>query len=424
METSRITDLRERQEQIETHLVEKLLPFWVEHAPDRRHGGYVTHFDQDGNGTGEDEKSLIAQTRTVYTFSSALRAGYGGQPLAKLARHGVDFLVDRMWDGEHGGFYWTTDRSGKVVIDKKILYGHSFAMYALAEYTLATGDKRGLEYAEMVFDLTKKYCADTMYGGFFEMHERNWDLCGTGAQGGDRKTLDAHMHLMEAFTTLYECSGKSVHERTLRETIENLTTRILHPTYRTGVPQFWADWSVAPQIKFDIVWGWDRFGDGGVKDNGEDNTSAGHNVEFAWLLWRALDVMKRDWEPYRTLLKTQLDHALLNGIDSEFGGVYVEGPHSGGVSDMEKEFWQQVEVMIGMLEGYLRFGDEAYLDAYANVHGFLFSKGINKSTGELWPLLSREGTPIWTHTSHSWKVNYHSVRGLIQCAERLGRIVG
>ena len=106
---------------------------------------------------------------------------------AEYAKHGVDFLIDRMWDSEYGGFFWTVDRKGNVAIDKKILYGLSFAIYSLSEYTMATGDLRGQEYAERVFDLVKKHCADTMYGGYFEMFERNWDLCGPGSQGGDRK---------------------------------------------------------------------------------------------------------------------------------------------------------------------------------------------------------------------------------------------
>ena len=56
--------------------------------------------------------------------------------------------LDKMWDTEYGGFFWTMDRKGNVAIDKKILYGYSFAIYSLSEYTLATGDRRGLEYAE------------------------------------------------------------------------------------------------------------------------------------------------------------------------------------------------------------------------------------------------------------------------------------
>ena len=57
-------------------------------------------------------------------------------------------------------------------MDQKILYGHSFAIYSLSEYTLATGDRRGIEYAEKTFDLIQKHCTDTLYGGYFEMFER------------------------------------------------------------------------------------------------------------------------------------------------------------------------------------------------------------------------------------------------------------
>ena len=90
---------------------------------------------------------------------------------------------------------------------------------------------------------------------------------------------------------------------------------------------------------------------------------------------------------------------------------------------MEKEFWQQAEGLIGMLDAYLMFDEEKYWNAYKNVHRFVFDKGINHEVGEWWPLMSREGEPIWTHMSHSWKINYHSVRAMIQSIERLDRIM-
>lgn len=410
-------------DECEEHLTMELLPFWLDRCRDEENGGFITHWDKDGADSGEDEKSMLAQMRTIYTFSSAHRAGYGGGRCADYAKHGVDFVIDKMWDEEYGGFYWTTNRKGEVAIDKKILYGLSFAMYSLSEYTLATGDERGQEYAEKVFDLVKKHCADTMYGGYFEMFERNWDLCGPGAGGGDRKTLDVHMHLMEAFTTLYECTGKSIHKRTLIEDIDLLLKRILHPEYATGIPQFTPCWEIAPQIKFDIIWGWDRYEEGGQKANAEDNTSAGHNVEFAWLLAHATDIMGEGWEEYKDVIKKATDHGKVNGIDPEYGGVYTEGPHAGGVHDIEKEFWQQAEVMIGMLEASLRFGPEEYWPAYVNVHRFVFDKMINHEVGEWLPLLSREGEPVWSHMSHSWKVNYHTVRCMVQCIERLKKLL-
>ncbi|HUX95627.1 MAG TPA: AGE family epimerase/isomerase [Bacteroidales bacterium] len=411
------------RKEVENHLINELLPFWTSRFEDKINGGFITHFDEKGNDTGADEKSLIAQTRCLYTISSAYRSGYGGKEYARLARHGADFLLNKMWDKENEGFFWMVDRKGNVKIDKKIIYGHSFAIYSMSEYTLATGDKRGIEYAERVFDLLQKYCVDTMYGGYWEMFLRDWTLCGPGSQGGDRKTLDVHMHLMEAFTTLYECSGKEVHRRKLIEIIDLLQFRIIHPKYKTGIPQFFKDWTIAPQIKFDIIWGWDRFSEDSQKKNATDNTSAGHNAELAWLLIYALRILKIDSDDYSELLKTIFDHVAENGIDNEFGGVYIEGPHAGGVHDREKEFWQQAEVLIGMLDAYIMFSDQRYWDAYENVHRFVLDKMVNKGVGEWYPLMTREGIPIWRHMSHSWKVNYHTVRSMIQVLKRLNIIL-
>jgi mannose/cellobiose epimerase-like protein (N-acyl-D-glucosamine 2-epimerase family) len=407
----------------QNHLVNELLPFWTTRMKDETNGGYLTHFDKNGKDTGEDEKSLIAQTRCLFTISSAYRAGYGKDNFASMAKHGADFILDKMWDKEYGGFFWMMDRKGNVKIDQKIIYGHCFAIYSLSEYTLATGDPRGIEYAGKAFDLLQKYCVDSMYGGYWEMFHRDWTLCAPGSQGGDRKTLDVHMHLMEALTTLYECTNQEVHRRKLLEDIDLLINRFIHPVYKTGIPQFFKDWTIAPQIKFDIIWGWDRFSEEGQKGNATDNTCYGHNAEFAWLLIHALNILKINPEIHSDLFRTIFDHTINNGIDYEYGGVYVEGPHSGGVYDKEKEFWQQAEVLIGLLDAIIIFGDNKYWDAYKNVHRFVFDKVINKAVGEWYPLLTRRGDPIWTHMGHSWKINYHSVRSMIQSIQRLDKIL-
>ena len=122
---------------------------------------------------------------------------------------------------------------------------------------------------------------------------------------------------------------------------------------------------------------------------------------------------------YQELFRIIFDHTIANGSDYEYGGVFVEGTHSGGVYDREKGFWQQAEAVIGLLDAVIMFGDEKYWDAYKNVHRFVIDKVVNKGIGEWWPLLTRKGEPIWTHMSHSWKVNYHSVRAMVQSIKRL-----
>ena len=417
--------IRKWKEEMTFHLRNELLPFWLERCWDNENGGYLTQFDTDGNDAGTDEKSLLAHMRTIYSLSLAHKYGHDPQGLClNLAEKGVHFAIEHYWDRDYGGFYWLFDRKNRVLIDKKIIYGHSFAIYALATYTSVSGDPAGLEYAEKCFNLLQIYGAETSFGGYLEMFERDWTLCSPGSGGGDRKTLDVHMHLMEAFTALYACSGKEIHKRKLNEVITLLTERIMHPVYRTGVPQFFPDWSVAPQIKFDIIWGWDRFsGEEGVKAH-DDNTSYGHNIEFFWLMLEALKVLDSDPHAYDDLFGKILSHALGIGVDWEFGGVYVEGSHDGKrVYDDAKEFWQQAEFLTGMLDAFLLYGEEQYLTVYENIHNFLMEKGIKHEVGEWWPLLNRQGVPIWTHMSHSWKVNYHSIRGAVLSINRLQKIL-
>ncbi|OQY35307.1 MAG: N-acylglucosamine 2-epimerase [Spirochaetaceae bacterium 4572_59] len=412
------------KKEMSSHLSQELLPFWQNRIWDESYGGFITQFDTNGDDSGCDEKSLLAHMRSIYSFSLAHIKGFDpDNVLLGLAEKGVQFAIDNYWDSENGGFYWLFNRKNEVLIDKKILYGHSFAIYALATYTSASGDPRGLEYAEKCFDLLQIYAAETSCGGYWEMFEKDWILCGPGSAGGDRKTLDVHMHLMEAFTALYACSGKDVHKRKLQEIIDLLTQRIMHPLYGTGIPQFYKDWTIAPQIKFDIIWGWDRFvGDSQEKVNNLDNSSYGHNVEFFWLLTDSLKILGQDPHNYDELFGKILAHAEI-GIDREYGGVYVEGSHDGRkVYDQAKEFWQQAEFLTGMLDAYLLYGDEKYLENYQNVHTFVMNHMIKHEVGEWWPLLSREGNPIWEHMSHSWKVNYHSIRAVILTIERLERI--
>ena len=66
-------EIKSYRDEAYQHLTKELLPFWTTRMKDNVNGGYITHFDKNGNDTGEDEKSLIAQTRCLYTIASAHR---------------------------------------------------------------------------------------------------------------------------------------------------------------------------------------------------------------------------------------------------------------------------------------------------------------------------------------------------------------
>ena len=108
------------QQEIKEYTENALLPFWIQRTIDPVNGGFITHFDELGNDTGKDEKSLIAQTRSIFTYSQAYRHGFGGEVMLEMAKNGVQFLLNNMWDSTHGGFYWMVDRAGKPINKQKI----------------------------------------------------------------------------------------------------------------------------------------------------------------------------------------------------------------------------------------------------------------------------------------------------------------
>jgi len=408
--------------EMQDHFRDELLPFWFSHGVDTKFGGYLTYLDRLGNPTGETVKTLVCQTRMIYTYSSLHRAGIGEGRALEVAQQGVEFLLDRFWDDKHGGWYWTTEQDGTPLNDNKIAYGHSFAMYALSEYGMASGDLRGMEWASRTYETLQALASDNLNGGFFEFFERDWRKRAKGRGGGDRKSLDVHMHLMEAFTNLYEASGAPIYRDKTCEVVDLLFRHMIHPQHGTGIAQFSPDWTPQRAIIFDNVWGSDRDVE---DDEGRplDNTSYGHNVEFGWLLNHTINILGLNRDDYNERLRKLYDHCLKYGLDRERGGVYCEGQHDGPARERNKEFWQQAEALVAMLDAYQTFGDEKYLDAYENIHRFVFDHVIAHDVGEWYPLFDENNNLLRDYMAHAWKINYHTVRSVRECERRLSKLV-
>ena len=408
--------------EVQHHLHNELLPFWLTHGVDEEYGGFLTYLDKDGNATGETVKTLVCQTRMIFSASSAHRAGFGDGKFLEIARHGVDFLLDHFWDDQYGGWFWTCDREGTPINTSKLGYGHSFGVYSLSEYAMASGDPRGFEYAIKTYEVLQTLAADNCHGGYYEFCERDWAKKRPGGYGGDRKSFDIHMHLMEAFTNLYEGTGARAYKDHTSEVIDLLFKRIIHPGFGTGIAQFALDWTPLRAIIFKDVWGADRDVD---DEEGRpiNNTSFGHNVEFAWLLNHTINILGLDQEPHLDGMRKLYDHCLAYGIDWDRGGVYCEGPHDGPARERNKEFWQQAECLVGMLDAYILFQDKKYLDGYENIHRFVMDHVVNHDVGEWYPLFDENNSRLWDYMGHAWKINYHTVRAMIQSEARLMKIL-
>jgi len=412
--------LMDTSKKVHDHLYNELIPFWDKNGVDKQYGGFLTNFDTNGKPMEMRAKYLNTQCRMIWWFSQ-LNMLAPNEAYKSKAKQGVDFLIKYLWDDKNGGWRWKVNKDGSPLDDGKIVYGQSFAIYALADYYISTGDKRGLEYAETTFDLLQKYCADTQSGGYYENMEVDWTPAPGGFSGGDRKGLDTHLHLMEAFTSLYLASNKEIHKRKLIEIIKLISAKMVDHEAGSGLNQFGLAWNSLPAINIKRTWNAEREGEKPADPT--ETTSYGHNTELVWLMVRALNAAGESVDPYKPLFKKLLDNAVKYGVDFEKGGIYRDGLRKGGALVLEKEWWQHTEALTGFLEGYELFKDVKYYEAFEAIWNFVDKRMINHEVGEWRRLLDREGNIIDGNIGNEWKVAYHSGRSMIECEKRLNKLI-
>ncbi|MFD4569492.1 AGE family epimerase/isomerase [Streptomyces sp. NPDC058467] len=408
--------LREIRSQVGDLLEKGIIPFWDERATDQSEGGYLTDFGADGRcqNTAHD-KYLVTQARMVWAFSMfAEHVGSGslGDRLRDAARQGVGFLRENFWDPVHGGWRWSTRRDGSPLDSAKIMYGQTFAIYGLSAFSGVTGDEQALAWAEETFDLFQVAASDLVHGGYVENFSEDWRPEGTV------KTLDTHLHLMEAYTALANVSGSHIHRRRLQEVVTLICTHLVDPVSGAGRNQTAADFTPQPPVPVARTWNVER-ADGQVAAT--DTTSYGHNLELIWLLGKAGEVLG---SPIAPELRAKLgDHALRYGVDWQYGGVFREGPHSGTATDQDKEWWEQAEALVGLLDLYELTGNREALSAFVSVWNFCLQYLIDRDTGEWRTRVNRTGMPLDSTLGSVWKGPYHSGRSALETLARLDRII-
>ena len=107
-----------------------------------------------------DGKFSVFQARLTWLSSQiVLRRPELKDRFLPIARHGLAYLSDTLWDRQNGGFFWGLDEDGKIsaeYTDGKHLYGNSFCLYALAAAYQATGDPSGAGVREARVPLDRR----------------------------------------------------------------------------------------------------------------------------------------------------------------------------------------------------------------------------------------------------------------------------
>jgi cellobiose epimerase len=405
--------LQKSMQEMEEHLQSGLIPFWKERGWDSEYGGYHTTYDEKGSLVDDPQRFLYTHCRQLWWFAHVYRTQAKDPDSRRLVELGLDYLLKEFQRDRPGTWHWKRQRGGGVTDSDCVLYGYSFVIYALSECYLALNDERALHAACETFDFIQSHFADGRHGGYYEFLESDYSLTQSAAAWFDRKSLDGHLHLMEALTSLSSISTKEIHQRRLSEIIDIICQRMVDPQSGSGRNQL--DLAYQPVQPISIHKMWDPKARKTALTGPVDLTSYGHNAETAWLLNRAIAEAHHPPDAYLPVTRGLLDHTLANGIDWEFGGIYRYGRFSGPPTLDDKDFWPQAEGMIGFLDGYRLFGKPKYLEAFENIWGFVKKHLIVSGVGEWRSLVNRRGEALDAYTGQPWKDGYHTGRSLSEC---------
>ena len=371
--------------------LDSILQWWATRMTDDQHGGFYGRIDGRGLLHPEADKGVILNARILWTFSAAAR--FSGNPAwTTVAERAYHYFSLHFIDPHQGGVFWMLDHLGEPVQTKKQVYAQAFAVYALSEYFLLTRRPEALQSALEIFWLVEKYSRDPERGGYFEAFSRDWrplaDLRLSDKDANAAKTMNTHLHLLEAFTNLYRAYPNGAVKAPLKSLIECFLDKFIDPATHHLRLFFDERWNLQP-----------------------GPVSFGHDIECSWLLCEAAEALgDPGLLPKATRAALAMAGATLReGLDTD-GGLFNE-VHPDGSFDTDKHWWPQAEAVVGFYHAWQRSGDKQYLHASLGCWSFIKRFLKDPEGGEWHWRTDRQGLPVLSEDKAGpWKCPYHNGR--------------
>jgi cellobiose epimerase len=385
--------------EVRNELLNNILPFWSEKMIDDANGGFFGRIDGSGHVYKDADKGCVLNARILWTFSSAFRVLKSPDYL-KTANRSKDYLLNHFFDNENGGVYWLLDHKGQMKDGKKQIYAQAFAIYGLTEYFRVTGDKVCLERAIDLFHLIEKYSFDEKLGGYFEAFNREWgqldDLRLSTKDANEKKTMNTHLHVLEAYTNLYRIWKNEFLKKQLYTLIGVFIDKIVNNvTYNLN-------------MFFDEEW-----------NDKTDLVSYGHNIESSWLIYEAASVLGDEavTEKVKNICVKIADTSK-KGIMSD-GSMIYEKFFNSDHTDTDRHWWVQAETVVGFLNAYYMSGITEYQERSLAAWRFIKENIIDRKNGEwYWSVNENMSANLKEDKAGFWKCPYHNSRMCLEIIEK------
>lgn len=395
-----MTELHDFKQQLKLEAETNIFGFWLK-LIDKENGGFHCLTDFEGNIQPGSDKGVLLHSRILWSFSSAYRT-LGNTEYLDAAKHCFEFLVEKAMDDTHGGVYWMLDGQGEVIDTQKHVYNQGFAIYAFSEYYLASGDQNALKLAKQLFELIENHAFDKEYGGYIEAFDETWSsipnhlVCDTAEGVLAEKSMNTHLHIMEAYTTLHRADANEHVQAQLEALVELTRDHIVDDKLHYGL-FFTRDWQCVSQ-----------------------DVSYGHDIEGTWLMDEAAGQLL-DRELAADIFSLTTDMAkvtLLEGIDKH-GAVLYE-LREGHLIDSDRIWWVQAEAMVGFFNAYQKDPQIEFYEAAKNCWEIIQSQLVDKENGEWHSKTNRKGEPYLDEPKvEPWKCPYHNGRACLEVYARI-----
>lgn len=391
--------------QVKAELTKNILPYWTRRIcnPD---GGFYGRIDgKDVTGPSAPIGNIMT-ARILWTYASAyrlLRDTPQSQEYLEMALRAKNLIIKHFYDPEFGGTYWSLNPDCSPYDTKKQIYAIAFSIYGLAELNRATGDGQALEYAIKLFNSIEDHSYDAGKDGYFEAFTREWetiaDMRLSDKDANESKTMNTHLHVLEAYTCLYRVWPNSRLEERLRGLISVFERHIIGGDGHLRL-FFDEDWN----CRYETV-------------------SYGHDIEASWLLHEAASVLG-DTEVLERIEASvpRIAAAADEGFSPEGGMIYEKNGHD-GPTDGDRHWWVQAETVVGYFNLWDHFGSQEGLENALMCWDFIKAHLIDRENGEwFWSIRSDGSVNRDDDKAGFWKCPYHNGRMCMEIIERVSRM--
>ena len=380
-------------EEYRSDLTENIMPFWLEHGLDRKNGGVYTCLDRDGS-LMDPTKSVWFQGRFAFICSFAYNNVEKRPEWLEAARLTLEFIEAHCFDND-GHMYFSVTAEGRPLRQRRYVFSETFAAIAMAEYSLATGDRHWAERALKVFDDTQRFLSTPGY---------------LAPKFEESVQLQSHSIIM-ILINVGSCLRKVIDDPKLTQQIDDSIARLkkyfIHPEFKCLLE------TVGMNGEF-------------IDTNLTRTINPGHCIETSWFIME--EAKLRNWD------KEMLDMALEIfdwswdwGWDKQYGGIINfrdcrNLPPQDYSQDM-KFWWPQCETIIASLYAYLATGDEKYLYRHERISEWTYAHFPDADKGEWYGYLHRDGTVAQPAKGNLYKGPFHiprmMIKGYMLCKEIL-----